>query len=234
MDILYIVMPTYNESANIESVVKQWYPILDGKDQLSKLVIADGGSTDNTLEILNKLKGEYPKLVVLSQPGTDHGTKVRFLYDYAIKNGADFVFQTDSDGQTNPDEFQTFWDLRSEFDAIIGDRSDRQDGKSRVFVEKVLLVLLKLFFGAKIPDSNAPFRLMKTELLNKYLYKIPEKFNLPNAVLCAYFDHYKEHVTYRHVSFKPRQGGKNYINPKRIVKIGWQCLGNFMKLRKEL
>ena len=31
MDSLYVVMPAYNEEANIEMVIKQWYPILKGK-----------------------------------------------------------------------------------------------------------------------------------------------------------------------------------------------------------
>lgn len=29
MDTLYIVMPAYNEEANIEAVVRQWYPIIE-------------------------------------------------------------------------------------------------------------------------------------------------------------------------------------------------------------
>lgn len=30
MDLLYIVMPAYNEEENIEKVIKQWYFILGG------------------------------------------------------------------------------------------------------------------------------------------------------------------------------------------------------------
>ena len=55
-DSLYIVMPAYNEEGNIKSVVDAWYPILDGKAEASRLVIADSGSTDSTHEILENLK----------------------------------------------------------------------------------------------------------------------------------------------------------------------------------
>lgn len=233
MDKLYIVMPAYNEEANIVDVVREWYPILEGKSEESKMVIADGGSKDNTLKILYGLQKEYPKLEVFSKPGTDHGTKLIFLYDYAIKQKADYIFQTDSDGQTNPKEFKQFWELRNKYDAVMGNRSDREDGKSRVFVENVLRFILWIFFGAKTPDANAPFRLMRAELVAKYIYKMPKDFNLPNAVLAACFSKFKENVKYLYVSFRPRQGGKNYMNIKRIIKIGWDSLGNFMKLRKE-
>lgn len=45
MDSLYIVMPAYNEEDNIEQVVRDWYPLLNGKSPDSRLVIADSGST---------------------------------------------------------------------------------------------------------------------------------------------------------------------------------------------
>ena len=62
MDSLYIVMPAYNEEGNIENVVKAWYPILEGKAENSRLVIADYGSKDKTHEILQELKNtKYPK-----------------------------------------------------------------------------------------------------------------------------------------------------------------------------
>lgn len=234
MEKLFVVLPAYNEMENIAEVVREWYPVLEGKSNDSRMVIADGGSTDSTLDILYGLQKKFPKLEVFLKPDTDHGTKLIFLYDYAIKCGADYIFQTDSDGQTRVEEFEEFWKLRKKYDAILGDRSDREDGIGRIFVENVLRLILKIYFGARIPDANAPFRLMKTQLVKKYIYLLPDNFNLPNAVLAAFFSRYNENVKYLHVTFKPRQGGKNYINVKRIFKIGWISLGNFYKLRKKM
>ena len=52
LDTLYIVMPAYNEEDNIIDVVSSWYPILEGKDPASRLVVADSGSVDRTHELL--------------------------------------------------------------------------------------------------------------------------------------------------------------------------------------
>lgn len=233
MDTLYIVMPAYNEEENIINVVEQWYPVLEDKGEASRLVVADYGSKDKTHAILNELKrSRFPKLEILTNDNQFHGPKVIALYDYAIKRGADFIFQTDSDGQTNPAEFNNFWQKRNDYEGIFGNRIVRGDGKNRAFVEKVVCVLLKLYFGVNVPDANAPFRLMKAETVKKYLYKLPADYNLPNIMLTTYFAYYKERMAFFEISFKPRVAGVNSINLPRIVKIGWKALGDFYYLKK--
>lgn len=235
-DTLYIVIPAYNESANIEQLIRNWYPIVqrhDGEGN-SRLLIVNDGSKDNTYELIQKAQKSRPLLLGLTKPNGGHGSTVLFGYRYAIEHHADFIFQTDSDNQTNPAEFEGFWDLRYRYDAIIGNRATRQDGKQRVFVEKTLLTLLRLYYGVHIPDSNAPFRLMKTSLVAKYINKLPKNFNLPNVMLTTYFAYFKENITFRKITFAPRQGGVNSINIPKIVKIGWHALGDFRMLKKHL
>jgi len=234
MDSIYIVMPAYNEEANILGVIDSWYSILEGKDPSSRLVVADSGSVDATHSILLKYKSKHPQLEILEKTEKQHGPKVIALYDYAIKNNADYIFQTDSDGQTNPKEFAAFWDLRKDYDGIFGNRTQRGDGKSRAFVEKVVCFLLKLYFKVKVPDANAPFRLMKTSVVAKYLYRLDKDYNLPNIMMTTYFSHFKESMIFKEISFKPRKAGKNSINIRKIFKIGWKALGDFRRLKKDM
>ena len=225
-------MPAYNEEANILSVIDSWYGILEDKNSDSRLVVADSGSKDATHNILVKYKSTHPQLEILENTDRQHGPKVIALYDYAIKNGADYIFQTDSDGQTNPKEFNAFWEERKDFDGIFGNRTVRGDGKSRAFVEKVVCFLLKIYFKVKVPDANAPFRLMRTNVVKKYLYRLDPDYNLPNIMMTTYFSYYKESMVFREISFKPRRAGKNSINIPKIIKIGWKALGDFRKLKK--
>ena len=235
MDTLYIVMPAYNEEENIESVVRSWYPVLKGKSESSRLVIADSGSRDRTHEILEQLRsGDFPQLEILHTDNQYHGPKVIALYKHAIASGADYIFQTDSDGQTDPEEFGAFWKARRKYAGIFGNRKVRGDGKDRAFVEKVVCALVLLYFGVKIPDANAPFRLMKAQTVAKYIDKMPEDYNLPNIMMTTYFAYYREPTAFRTISFKPRQAGVNSVNIPRIVKIGWNALGDFHKLKKDM
>lgn len=234
MDTLYIVMPAYNEEANIEAVVEQWYPILEGKSEDSRLVIADAGSTDRTHEILEGLKTTHTKLITLDNTDRYHGPKLMALYDYAIQNKADFIFQTDSDGQTDPEEFHAFWNEREQYDGTFGYRPVRGDGAVRKLVEKVVCLLLKLYFKVDVPDANAPFRLMKAETLKRYMGRLPQDFNIPNIMFTTFFVRYNEKVKFEKISFKPRRAGNNNINIGKIIKIGIKALGDFSRFKKEM
>ena len=236
MEKLYIIIPAYNEEENIESLIKDWYPVIEkynGNGE-SRLVIINDGSKDNTYEILKKYDKKKPLLKALTKENGGHGPTVLYGYRYALNNNADYIFQTDSDGQTVPEEFDYFWSCRKDYDAILGDRRNRQDGSSRKFVENTLRLILRLVFGIKVPDANAPFGLMKNEILKKYINRMPQDFNLPNVMLTTYFAYYKEKILFSKVTFRPRQGGKNSINVKKIIKIGCKALVDFRHLKSQM
>lgn len=236
MNVLYIVIPAYNEEANIEKCINDWYPIVESHNGngYSRLVIINDGSKDDTYKILQELAKTRPLLTPLTKPNGGHGSTVLYGYRYAIDHKADWVFQTDSDGQTNPAEFEQFWDNRNDYDAILGNRVVRGDGKDRKFVENTVCFLLRLIFGVKVQDANAPFRLMKASLVAKYIDKLPKDFNIPNIMFTTYFVYFHEKVLFLPISFKPREKGTNTINPKKIIKIGWKAVGDFRRLRREI
>ena len=158
----------------------------------------------------------------------------RSQYKKAIDAGADFIFQTDSDGQTRPEEFWPFWEQRENCGLLIGYRKGRQDGVSRVFVTRVLRLVLLLVFHVWVKDANTPFRLMRGEELETVLKKIPDSFFLPNVLMTVIYHKNKRGVTYIPITFRPRQGGVNSLNLKRIFRIGRQAVGDFMALRKKI
>ncbi len=232
MDKLYIVIPAYNERDNIENVVNDWYPVVDKHGADSRLVIINDGSKDDTYEILKKLAESRPKMIALTKPNGGHGSTILFGYNYAIKEGADFIFQTDSDGQTLPSEFEGFWEERNNYDMVIGHRKGRQDGFSRIFVTKTLKFVCKLCFHVTIVDANTPFRLMKAESLKHEIGLIPENYNLSNVIISVLFIKKGYKVKFIPITFRPRQGGVNSINMKKIFKIGKKALHDFSQINK--
>jgi len=230
-DNLFIVMPAYNEESNIGTVAREWHNVVASIGPSSRLVIFNDGSKDRTLEQLRQLEVELPQLIGVDKPNSGHGATVQFAYRYALDNGADFIFQTDSDGQTLPQEFEAFWEKSREYDVIIGHRKGRQDGFSRILVTKVLKWVIRFIFKEKITDANTPFRLMSRDVLSKYIDTIPKDYNLSNVLLTVRFVKGKAKVLFIPITFRPRQGGVNSINFRRITKIGKQAVKDFRQLR---
>ena len=233
-DSLYIVMPAYNEEANIEEVVRMWHPVVQEIGGESRLVILNDGSKDRTGELLKELKKQYPRLIAITKQNEGHGPTVLGGYRYAIHRGADFVFQTDSDGQTLPEEFSRFWERREECGLLIGSRKKRQDGLSRVFVTRVLRLVILLRFGVWVEDANTPFRLMRTSQLQEVLKDIPKHYDLPNVMISVIYKKHGLGITFIPITFRPRQGGVNSINLKRIFRIGRKALSDFGVLRRRI
>lgn len=233
-DILYIVIPAYNEEANITTIAKEWYDVVSNINSGSRLVIIDDGSKDRTYDNLRALEAEFPQLVVITKPNAGHGATVLYGYKYAIAQGADYIFQTDSDGQTLATEFQGFWDLRQEYSAIIGYRNKRQDGLTRIFVTKVLRLMLFAIFGVLVTDANTPYRLMNRFLLEKYINDVPKNFNLSNILLTVFFVKNMECIRFIPITFRPRQGGVNSINLKRIIRIGFHAIKDLTLVKNKM
>ena len=241
MESFYFVMPAYNESENIKDTINQWYPLIERINAIgdceAKLVIANDGSKDNTGEVMAQLKNDEGLLhfIPINKPNGGHGETVLYLYRYAIEvGGADFIFQTDSDGQTNPDEFWQMFDNRNNYDFQIGHRKGRQDGISRIFVTKVLQFVVWLMFHEWVTDANTPFRLMQKDKLKAILNVIPQDYFLSNVAISAIAKKWGYKIGWYPISFKPRQGGINSINMKRIFKIGWKAFGDFRKINANL
>lgn len=236
MDRLYIIIPAYNESENIRDVIRDWYPVVEkyNGDGHSRLVIIDDGSKDDTYKIVKEMAEKRPLLEAVTKANSGHGGTVLYGYHYAVEQGADYVFQTDSDGQTLSSEFDDFWNLREQYAMVIGNRTSREDGISRVFVTKVLKLVVRVCFGASLEDANTPFRLMKAEILKEQLKLVPHDYNLTNVLLSVIYKKKNLGMKYLPITFRPRQGGVNSINFKKIVGIGWQAVKDFVKLRRSI
>ncbi len=235
-DRLYIIIPAYNEEDNIKNVIEEWYPVVERYhgDGTSRLVIIDDGSRDKTFEIIKSMAESRPLLCPITKSNEGHGATVLYGYHYALNHHADYVFQTDSDGQTLPEEFHQFWALRDKYAMVIGYRNKRQDGFSRVVVTKTLKLVILICFHVSVTDANTPFRLMNAAELKENIQWVPEQFNLSNVLLSVIYAKRRQPVKYLPITFRPRQGGKNSINLPKIMKIGKTALQDFIRINKVL
>lgn len=176
-----VVMPCYNEGEVIEKTIRDYYNEVIRKIDDSEFIVVDDCSKDNTHDILEGLRGELPKLKILKTPvNSGHGKTVRMGYETAKK---DYVFQVDSDRQFEPKDFWKLYTLKDSYDFILGFRKRRHDPLSRLILTRIVRLLNLCLFGVWIKDCNCPFRIVKKEILDKFLNLIAKEAIAPNIMI---------------------------------------------------
>lgn len=227
---LIVIMPVYNEEASVESVVKEWMTELQSYIGHFTLLAIDDGSTDNTAKILRNLQIEYDEnLEVISRSNRGHGQTCIQGYRVAMERNIPFILQIDSDGQSDPKHFQTFWDARSDFDVIYGKRR-RTDGYKRVLASYILQKALRWFAKVDCVDANVPYRLMNTKASFSAIRMIPSTIDLANIALAVCL---KKDPKIRHgcidIGFPPRRGGEPSVPFRKFASKAMELFGQMKR-----
>ncbi len=168
-----VVLPTYNEAANLPVIVEQLFALpLTGL----KILVADDNSPDGTGQVADELAATYgsDRLKVLHRPGKQGlGRAYVDGMTQALAAGADFVVQMDSDLSHAPGYLPQMLGtlLASNADVVIGSRyvsgaslarewSWRRKALSG-FANSYVRVLLRL----GIRDVTAGFKLWRASAL---------------------------------------------------------------------
>ena len=225
-----IVMPAYNESDIIATVVREWHAEVIARLPSSELIVVDDCSTDGTGPVLLMLAAELPSLrVVRSERNSGHGPAVRLGIQRATR---EFVFHTDSDRQHLAGEFWNLWAARAGCDFVFGVRRRRQDGAWRTFVSTFMRLLNFLIWGLWIADANCPFRLMRAEALRTVLRRIPRDSFIPMVMVSILARKLGMTVCEVSVTHLPRTGGQQSLKGTLTwLRVGYVCARQLVRLR---
>ena len=230
-----VVMPFYNEAANISAVLREWFSCLRIVSSNFVLFAVNDGSRDETAKILGALSAELgPRLRVVNKANSGHGLTCREGYELALAEKVEWILQIDSDGQCDPVFFNTLYRNRAEYGCVFGYRRTRDDGFGRVIVSFCCRLLLWLVTGTYLTDPNVPYRLMRANALRKALRQVPADFELQNIGLTFALKQGQELAwKYVPIHFRARRGGENSINYRKIAKMGINLLRDFRRITHE-
>jgi glycosyltransferase involved in cell wall biosynthesis len=161
-----VVLPAYNEEANIEKVVRDCTAYLDGTGLDYELVVTNDGSKDRTGEILDNLAKELPRLRPQQHPqNRGYGAALRTGFDAATKR---FVFYMDGDGQFDIRELDLLLPLVTDDDHFVtGYRIERRDPFMRRLNAKLFGGwLVRILLNVHVRDLNCAFKLIPKKILN--------------------------------------------------------------------
>jgi glycosyltransferase involved in cell wall biosynthesis len=159
--------PAYNDAGTIASMVVSTdltlrslparYPYISDDYEI---IVVNDGSPDHTAQILEELKGRYPRLrVVTHQKNRGYGGALRSGFAHATR---DLVFYTDGDAQYDPREVERLVAaLRDDVDMVQGYKIQRNDPLERKIIGKLYHHVVNLLFGLRMRDVDCDFRLIR-------------------------------------------------------------------------
>jgi dolichol-phosphate mannosyltransferase len=115
-----VVIPTYNESENIERMLRRIHECLPG----AGVLVVDDGSPDGTAAIVKKVAAELPDISLLERSSKSGlGSAYRAGFAWGLERGYDACIEIDADFSHDPAALPTLVAPLSEgFDVVIGSR----------------------------------------------------------------------------------------------------------------
>jgi dolichol-phosphate mannosyltransferase len=167
-----VIIPTYNEIENIESIIRAVFSL----EKPFHILIVDDNSPDKTAEKVIELQKEFYGNLFLAKRAKKAGLGSAYVHGFkwALKHDYDFVFEMDADFSHNPKDLIALHECckTNGADLAIGSRYVTGVNVvnwplSRVLLSYFASVYVRMITGMKIMDTTAGFICYRREVLEK-------------------------------------------------------------------
>ncbi|MET0760498.1 MAG: polyprenol monophosphomannose synthase [Flavobacterium sp.] len=165
-----VIIPTYNEIENIESIVRAVLSL----HKSFHVLIVDDNSPDRTADKVIELQQQFGNKLFLEKREKKSGLGTAYVHGFkwALARKYDFIFEMDADFSHNPMDLEKLYDAChfGGADVAIGSRYVTGVNVvnwplSRVLMSYFASVYVKMITGMKIHDATAGFMCYRRKVL---------------------------------------------------------------------
>lgn len=167
-----VIIPTYNEIENVESIIRS----VLSQHKPFHILIVDDNSPDRTADRVRLLQSEFKGRLFLENREKKAGLGTAYVHGFrwALENEYDFVFEMDADFSHNPNDLEKLYDACHFGNADLAIGSRYVTGVNvvnwplnRVLMSYFASVYVRLITGMKIHDATAGYICYKRQVLEK-------------------------------------------------------------------
>lgn len=173
---LSIVIPAYNEEKDIRRNVLTVLGFLENQDWEAELIVADDGSQDNTVSIVETLLKSHPRLKLLR---LKHQGKGPTVTSGILAAAGKYVLFSDADLATPIEEVKRLlvWATEHSFDIVIASREGmgaKREGEPlyRHLMGRVFNILVRIVTGLNFKDTQCGFKLFTRQAAQKVFKRL--------------------------------------------------------------
>ena len=167
-----VIIPTYNEIENIESIIRAVFSL----HKSFHVLVVDDNSPDRTSDKVMELQKEFQDRLFLSVRKKKSGLGTAYVHGFkwALKHNYEYIFEMDADFSHNPNDLEKLYEAChfNGADLAIGSRYVTGVNVvnwplSRVLLSYFASVYVRMITGMKIMDATAGFICYHREVLEK-------------------------------------------------------------------
>jgi dolichol-phosphate mannosyltransferase len=217
-----VVIPALNEGSNLGQLLPQLQQVVHAlAPQQYEIIIVDGGSTDDTVEVATGLGA---RVIPQEEPGYGGALKAGFQ----VARG-EHILTLDADLSHHPDFIEAMWEARHEAEVIVASRYVPQGSAQMPFLRKVLSQILNEFFttGLSLPlhDISSGFRLYRASAIKDMTLESLDFDVLEEILIRCYAEGYRiKEIPFRYL---PRREGYSHIS---LLRFGVAYLRTFHRM----
>ena len=207
-----VIIPTYNEKENIETIIRKVFS-LEGNFHV---LIIDDGSPDGTATIVKQVQEEFPDRLFMIERSGKQGLGTAYLtgFKWSLDQGYDFIFEMDADFSHNPEDLIRLYMACTEdgADLAIGSRychgvSVVDWPISRIVMSYYASVYVRMVLRMKVYDTTAGFKC--------YTRRVLEAIDLDDVRMKGYGFQIEMKYTAYKLGFKLKEVPIIFINRQK-------------------
>ena len=222
---IVIVMPTYNERQNLESIATRVRTALPAAD----LLVVDDNSPDGTGDIADKMAETDPHVQVMHRTEkAGLGRAYIAAFGWALDRGYDVIVEMDADGSHQPEHLPSLVSALDHADLSIGSRWVRGGKvvnwpKSREALSRAANIYTRVMLGLGVRDATAGYRAYRAGTLRTisleqvestgYCFQIDLTMRVAQAGL---------RIVEVPITFVEREHGASKMSNSIIVEAFWR------------
>ncbi|GBD33360.1 MAG: dolichyl-phosphate beta-D-mannosyltransferase [Gemmatimonadales bacterium] len=165
-----VIIPTYNEAANIRQLI----PKVLEQDPRIEVLVVDDNSPDGTGDLVEEIARSEPRVHLMRRPGKGGlGTAYIAGFRWALERKYDYIFEMDADFSHDPKHLPEFLRAIQNADLVLGSRY--LEGRvtvvnwpmGRLLLSYFANVYARLVTGLKVFDATGGFKCFRREVLEK-------------------------------------------------------------------
>lgn len=233
-----VIIPTYQEADNIESIILRTFAANSNVD----ILVVDDSSPDGTGEIVKHLQQKFERLQLLTNP-VKAGLGKAYLkgFDWGLERDYEYFVEMDADGSHAPEQLASILEKLEFFPVSLGSRWVKGGSIENWPVSRRILsqggnLYTRIMLGINVKDATGGFRAYRREVLESI-----ELSSLQSQGYCFQVDMVRRslangfEITETPIVFTERELGKSKMSRKIVIeaftRIGYWGLKRLFRLR---